>query len=104
MPKMTLSERLKQVDDFALIMKERIIEEEHAGRNEWDTWTIAQLLVRVVECTAEVLSAVSGALPPEDFARSCANLSNYSMICTHLALSRGMEDTRSLQSPTPRRE
>jgi hypothetical protein len=97
--KMTLAERLAQVDEFAILMKQRIEEEERAGRDEWDTWTVAQLLPRVAECMSEVFTAVSGGLSPDEFARSCANLANYCMIVSHLALSRGLEDTKSMQAP-----
>ena len=60
------------------------------------------MLVRVVECTSEVFSAVSAGFPPEEFARACANLANYSMIVAHLALTRGLEDTKAMQAPSAR--
>ena len=101
-PRMTLEDRLKQVDRFAALMKQRIVEEEHAGRDEWDTWTVLQLLPRVAECGSEVFTAISGGLSAEEVARCCANLANYSMIVSHLALSRGLEDTRAMQAPANR--
>ncbi len=101
-PRMTLSQRLAQVDQFAKLMKLRIEEEEHAGRDEWDTWTTSQLLVRVLECTSEVFTVVSHGFSPDEFARACANLANYSMIVAHLALARGLEDTKAMQAPSTR--
>ena len=100
--KMTLAERFSQVDEFAALMKLRIEEEEHAGRDEWDTWTVAQLMVRVLESASELFTAISGALSPHEFARCAANLANYSMIVSHLALSRGLEDTKAMQAPACR--
>jgi hypothetical protein len=96
---LTLGERLTQVEDFAAYMKQRIIEEETAGRDEWDTWTTLQLMVRVQECTSELFTALSGGLTPDEFARCCANLANYAMIVATHALKRGLDDTKPMRAP-----
>lgn len=98
-PRMTLDERLSRVDLFADLMKQRLREED--DRDEWDTWTAAQLVPRILENASEVVTALSGNLPPADVERCCANLANYAMIMADVFVRRP-EGARCLVSPKSR--
>ncbi len=101
MKRVPLSERLAQIDQFAELMKDRIREEFHAGRSEWDACTIPQLLIRLGEETSEVGTALSGDRRPEEFARACADAANYSAILATIALERGLGEAACLRTPPP---
>lgn len=99
MPKMSLQERLFRIDQFVAIMKQRVIDEEHAGRQEWDTWTIPQLLPRLIEETSEVFSALSGGLTVKEFIKHCADAANYAGILADIAMHRGLNEAIPVRSP-----
>lgn len=99
MPKMSLEERLFRIDQFVAMMKQRVIDEEHAGRQEWDTWTIPQLLPRFIEEASEVLTALSGGLSVKEFVKHCADAANYAGILADIAMHRGLTEALTIRSP-----
>lgn len=98
---MTLEERLEAVDWFAGLMKERIREEEERGRDDWDRWTLLQMLPMLSESLGNVTGAVSAGLPEEELLRFLANLGNYAMIFAHGVEERGLAELRPIVAPPP---
>jgi hypothetical protein len=87
------------VDRFAAGMRARLAEERRAGRDEWATWTLPQLNVRLAECYAEYLSAQSAGLPAADQQRYLLNLANYAMIHSDLLDAGRVGETRCVVAP-----
>jgi hypothetical protein len=97
--KMTLGDRLAAVDWFCGLMKDRIREEEERGRDDWDRWTLLQMLPMLSESLGNVTGAISAGLPPDDVLRFLANLANYSMIFAHGVDERGLSELRPIVAP-----
>ncbi len=91
--------RFREFEEFVDLMRERLREEEDAGRKEWSCLTAPQLMTRFLEEVSEVFSAVSNGLPEADVMRACADAANYAAFIATVVAVRGLEETGPLLIP-----
>ncbi len=99
MPRPSLPEMLRSLDRFTTLMRQRIEEEEHAGRREWGDYTPEQLVPRLAEQFTEILSAAGRGLPSDHLIRSCADLANYALIFADTVSRRGAASLEGMVAP-----